>query len=47
MPPMLPARLPFQGHNLRAERRQTLPILPVEMPQELQDEATTPQTKMD
>jgi len=47
MPPVLPARVPLQGHNVRTQRRQTLPILSVQMPQELQNEATATQAEMD
>ena len=41
---LLPTLLPFKGHNLRAQRCQSLQILPLKMSQEFQDEAEPPKS---
>ena len=47
LPLLLPPLLSEQGHNLRAQRRQSLQILPLKMPRQLQNETQPAQTRLD
>lgn len=47
VPFLLAPRVPVQGHHLRPQRCAHIPFLPLEMPQELQDEAATAQAQVD